>query len=74
MSMMSKKVRQEEDDSYRNDAFESDSDDNDAELENVHDKVESNPSETGTYTVDKDDDSQTSPQVSDNIPHILKYG
>ena len=71
---MSKKVRQEEDDSYRNDVFESDSDDNDAELENVHDKVESNPSETGTYTVDKDDDSQTSPQVSDNIPHILKYG
>ena len=62
MSMMSKKVRQEEDDSYRNDVFESDSDDNDAELENVHDKVESNPSETGTYTVDKDDDSQTSPQ------------
>ena len=58
-----------DDDSYQNDTFESDSDDNHGGRENAPDKVESNPSETGTYTVDKDDDSPSSPQpqVSDEI-------
>ena len=54
-----KKPLDEEDD-YRNDTFESDSDDNDLGHGNVHDKNDSNPSETGTYTVDKDDDSPSS--------------
>ena len=52
------------DDDYGNDTFESDSDDNDVGHENVRDKNESNPSETGTYTVDKEDDSLTSPKVT----------
>ena len=54
-----------EEDDYRNDTFESDSDDNNLGHENVHDKNDSNPSETGTYTVDKDDDTpSSSTQVS----------
>ena len=73
-SLLDNKVRREDEDSYQNDTFESDSDDNHAGRENVPDKADSNPSETGTYTVDKDDDSQTSPQtqVSDKIHHISK--
>ena len=73
-SLLDNKVRHEDDDSYQNDTFESDSDDNHAGRENVPDKADSNPSETGTYTVDKDDDSPASPQtqVSDEIPHSLK--
>lgn len=43
------------------DTFESESDDNPLTHENVPDKNESNPSETGTYTVDKEDESPTSP-------------
>jgi len=50
------------DDDYANDTFESDSDDNHLGHENVRDKNESNPSETGTYTVDKEDDSPASAQ------------
>ena len=74
-SLVDKKVRREQDeDSYQNDTFESDSDDNHAGRENVPDKADSNPSETGTYTVDKDDDSPASPQtqVGDEITHISK--
>ena len=73
-SLLDNKVRREDEDSYQNDTFESDSDDNHAGRENVADKADSNPSETGTYTVDKDDDSPASPQtqVSDKIPHISK--
>lgn len=73
-SLVDKKVRGADDDSYQNDTFESDSDEPHAGRENVQDKVESNPSETGTYTVDKDDDSPASPQtqVSDEIPLLLK--
>ena len=73
-SLLDNKVRREDEDSYQNDTFESDSDDNHAGRENVPDKADSNPSETGTYTVDKDDDSPASPQtqVSDKIPHISK--
>lgn len=62
-SLMDKKVRGADDDSYQDDTFESDSDDNHAGRENAPDKAESNPSETGTYTVDKDDDSPASPQT-----------
>ena len=73
-SLLDNKVRREDEDSYQNDTFESDSDDNHAGRENVPDKADSNPSETGTYTVDKDDDSPASPQtqVSDEIPHNSK--
>ena len=73
-SLLDNKVRREDEDSYQNDTFESDSDDNHAGRENVPDKADSNPSETGTYTVDKDDDSPASPQtqVSDQIPYISK--
>ena len=41
-------------DKYNEDTFDSDSDDND---DNVNDKQESNPSETGTYTVDKEEEN-----------------
>ena len=57
------------DDDYANDTFESDSDDNHLGHENVRDKNESNPSETGTYTVDKEDDSPASAQVL-HIAHV----
>ena len=44
----------DDDDDYKNDTFESES------SEEVGEKNGSNPSETGTYTVDKEDDSQPS--------------
>ena len=44
----------DDDDDYKNDTFESES------SEEVGEKNGSNPSETGTYTVDKEDESQPS--------------
>ena len=54
-SGMVKQRQEKNEDDYNEDTFDSDSDDNE---DNVNDKPESDPSETGTYTVDKDEENE----------------
>ena len=50
-----KQMQEMNEDDYHDDTFDSDSDDKE---DKVNDKPDSDPSETGTYTVDKDEETQ----------------
>ena len=50
-----KKIQDMNEDDYYDDTFDSDSDENE---DKVNNKPDSDPSETGTYTVDKDEETQ----------------
>jgi len=64
------KQRQEKnEDDYNEDTFDSDSDDNE---DNVDDKPESDPSETGTYTVDKDEESPGLQETRDELECLME--
>lgn len=63
------KQRQEKiEDDYNEDTFDSDSDDN----EDNNDKQESNPSETGTYTVDKDEEKTGFQETRDELECLIE--
>jgi len=62
--------RQEKtEDDYNDDTFDSDSDDNN---DNINDKPESNPSETGTYTVDKEEENTGFQETRDELESLIE--